>query len=291
MSIGIDIGGTNIKGVLLNEKGEILKKIAIETEDSGDLWKKKTKDVLQELSLSDGPDLPISISAPGIANEKGNAIAFMPGRLSGLEGFVWSEYLGKKRVTVLNDAYAALLAEATYGVGKGISHLVMLTLGTGVGGGILINGEVYKGFHGLAGHFGHISLNSQSNKLGITKIPGSLEDALSESSIVKRSHGKFNSILELVDAYAKGEHFATYIWLKSVRDLAVGISSICNILSPEMVIIGGGIANAEGHLFNPLNSFLDLYEWRPGGKQTVIKKAAFKEYSGAIGAATFAMKQ
>lgn len=287
IAIGIDLGGTNIKGVLIDKNGRILESIIRKTEDTANNWKESVREVIQALQQNKTGKIPVGISAPGIANESHDAIAYMPGRLSGLENFKWDIFLNTVNIKVLNDAHASLLAEATFGSGKGIDDLVMLTLGTGIGGSIRINGSVYKGFHGLAGHFGHTSLDAESDRLGITNIPGSLEDAFSESTILERSHGKFNSIKEMVDAYLKGDHFATYLWLKSIKKLAIGICSICNILSPEMVILGGGITNAKGALFDPLSTFMDLYEWRPGDAKTIIKQAHFDQFSGAIGAATF----
>ncbi len=287
IAIGVDLGGTNIKGVLIHKNGRILERTVRKTEDPNNQWKESVREVIQSLQQNETEKIPVGISAPGIANENHDAIAYMPGRLSGLENFKWDKFLNKENIKVLNDAHASLLAEATFGSGKGIDDLVMLTLGTGIGGSIKINGSIYKGFHGLAGHFGHMSLHAESDRLGITNIPGSLEDAFGQSTIVERSHGKFNSIKEMVDAYLKGDHFATYLWLKSVKKLAIGICSICNILSPEMVILGGGITNAKGALFDPLSTFMDLYEWRPGGTKTVIKQAHFNQYAGAIGAASF----
>lgn len=291
LAIGIDVGGTNIKGVLMNKSGEILERGTKKTDKIGVLWRDCTHELLNELRRKTKVEIEaVGLSAPGIANESQDAIAYMPGRLEGLEDFKWADFLKIGSVKVLNDAHAALLAEATFGSGKGISNLVMLTLGTGVGGGILIDGSIYKGFYGTAGHFGHTSLDAENRELGITNIPGSLEDAFGESSVVRRSHGKFQSIKELVDAYSQGDHFATYLWLKSVRKLAVGICSICNTLSPEMVILGGGITNAKSALFDPLKSFMDLYEWRPGGKKTRLRQAQLIEYAGAVGAATFAFQ-
>ena len=288
--IGIDVGGTNIKGVLISRKGKVLESVVRETDKNGSGWKDTVQEVFAHLQINVKGEIPVGLSAPGISNKAHDAIAHMPGRLEGLEGFNWTDFLKLKSVKVLNDAHSALLAEGTFGAGKGVSNLVMLTLGTGIGGGIMINGAIYEGFHGLAGHFGHISLNGESNELGITKMPGSLEDAFGEASIVRRSHGRFHSVSELVDAYVKRDHFATYLWLKSVRKLSIGICSICNVLSPEMIVIGGGISNANEALFDPLKSFMDLYEWRPEGIETKIAKAQFSELAGAIGAATFAFQ-
>jgi glucokinase len=287
-AIGIDIGGTNIKGVLINRMGEVLDRTSRKTASTNGDWKENVGKIKDELAKNIKQELTIGLSAPGIANEKQTAIAFMPSRLKGLENFKWNDFLNEKNVKVLNDAHAALLAEASFGAGKGKSDFIMLTLGTGLGGGISINGTIYQGFHGLAGHFGHTSLNAENGKLGITNIPGSLEDAFGESTIIERSHGKFKSIKDLVDAFKDGDYFATYLWLKSVRELAIGICSFCNILSPEIVILGGGITTANEALFDPLSSFMNLYEWKPSGNKTIIKQAHFNEYAGAIGAASFA---
>ena len=290
LAIGIDVGGTNIKGVLINKNGEVLKKVTKETDKKGVLWRHTAFRVLQELQGDRTDNFSIGLSAPGVANETQDAIACMPGRLEGLEGLKWADFFKVNKVNVLNDAHAALLAEFTFGVAKGTANFVMLTLGTGVGGAIMINGSIYKGFNGIAGHFGHMSLDANSSKIGITNMPGSLEDAVGESTIFSRSNGKFETVKELVDAYNKGDQLAEALWMKSVKELAIGICSICNILSPEKVIIGGGVANAKESLFEPLGSFMDLYEWRPGGKKVIIKQAQFNEYAGAIGAAAFALQ-
>jgi glucokinase len=208
---------------------------------------------------------------------------------TGLEGFVWSEFLGTP-VHVLNDAHAALMAEARYGAAKNIRNALMLTLGTGVGGGLLIDGNLYQGYYQMAGHLGHVSVNADSNQLGITNIPGNLEDAIGNATVLRRSYGKYQTTQELVDAYRQHEPLATVVWLTSVRHLAVTIAGLANAFSPEVVVLGGGIMQAGDALFNPLEAFLDVFEWRPAGKKTTIRKAHFEDWAGAIGAAGFVFK-
>src|SRR5690606_31170030 len=104
-----------------------------------------------------------------------------------------------------------------------------------------------------------------------------------------RSYGKYESTFKLLEAYKRGDHFATWLWLDSVRKLAVSIASSINIISPEAVIIGGGIAQAGDSLLKPLEEFLALYEWRPGGKKTPLMRAHFSDMAGAIGAAASAL--
>ena len=102
---------------------------------------------------------------------------------------------------------------------------------------------------------------------------------------------KFTSTHDLIEAAENGNASAKEIWLRSVRQLAIGISSLTNILSPEMVVLGGGIAAAGDALFQPLEIFMEQYEWRTAGNKVKIMKAAHQDLSGAIGAAAFAMQK
>jgi glucokinase len=293
-AIGIDLGGTNIKGILINEAGETLYQSTRKILDPGknkqqefQSWKEAVASLLDELSAHPSGDTNIiGLSAPGLPSEKNDCIACMPGRLIGLENFIWAEYLKKEKIFVLNDSMAALMAETSFGAGKNFSNLVLLTLGTGVGGGIMVNGKLYQGHYQMAGHLGHISVEAYSEEQDIVGIPGSLEQAIGNVSIEKRTCGKYSDTLDLVDAYLKKDTYATYVWLTSVRKLSIGICSICNSISPEAIVIGGGIANAGEALFKPLNDFMDLYEWRPLNKKTLIKQAAFSDMAGAVGAAS-----
>jgi glucokinase len=292
VAIGIDLGGTTIKGVLLNENGDILKQHHAPTnEEKEGEWRENVLDMVTFLSKASAePVAIIGLSCPGLANEDNKYIAHLPNRLAGLEGFLWEDYLGKKTF-VLNDAHAALIAEAKFGAIKGYKNAVLLTLGTGVGGGILINGELYQGLSQMAGHFGHISINTHDDELSIVGMPGSLEYAIGNYSIKRRSMGRFKSTHELLDAYLKNESFATWLWLDSLRKLAIVIASLSNSLSPEIVVLSGGISKAEDALFKPLQAFVDVFEFRPNGKKTLIKQASFSNLSGAVGAAAFALSK
>lgn len=290
-TIGVDIGGTRIKTVALDPHGDLLYQMYTPTNDCGaSIWKETIKNSIAELTAHLAiNEFVIGLSAPGIPNEYNSAIAFMPGRLAGLENFEWSPFLGHPTY-VLNDAVSALMAEATLGSARGKKNVVMLTLGTGVGGAILIDGKPYQGNFQKAGHIGHISLDS-SLEQDITGIPGSLEDAIGNCTVEKRSSGKFKDTHALVEAYRKGDHIARYVWLTSVRKLAIAIASITNVLSPECIVLGGGIMEAGNDLIEPLESFLSLFEWRAGGNQVKIVKAEFTDMAGAIGAACFASVQ
>ncbi|MBD2702030.1 ROK family protein [Spirosoma sp. BT702] len=289
-TIGIDLGGTRIKGVLLDtDTGEVLHKQLTPTNDGekGSGWKGAIAQTVTDLkTLISEPIEHIGLAAPGLPTVDNTAIACMPGRLEGLEGFNWSEYLGQP-VHVLNDAHAALMAEARFGAARNLRHVAMLTLGTGVGGGLLVDGQLYQGFFQMAGHVGHITVDADAEHLDVTNMPGSLEDAIGNVTVSRRSYGRYQTTHELVDAYRQGEPLATLVWLTSIRRLAVALASIANLCSPEVVIIGGGITQAGDALFSPLATFMDLFEWRPSGKKTTIVKAHFDDWAGAIGAASF----
>ncbi len=289
--IGIDLGGTRIKGVVLDENGNILHQLYTPTNDSSEqFWKQAIASTVQSLQQHiKGNDFIVGLSAPGIPNEYNTCISHMPGRLQGLEGFVWSDYLHQP-AWVANDAIAAMAAEARFGAAKGRKNAILLTLGTGVGGAILIEGRIYQGAFQKAGHLGHTTVDSEGEN-DVCNLPGSLEEAIGNCSLKKRSLGKYDYTHQLLEDYRKGDHFACWLWLTSVRKLSIGIASLTNALSPELVILGGGVTEAGEDLFGPLKSFMSLYEWRAGGNRTTIVKAHFGDMAGAIGAASFAMMQ
>ncbi len=292
MFIGIDLGGTNVKGIVVDHEGRVLRQKQTPTKDTGDgSWRVNVLETLTALKLDlSAPIKAVGLSAPGLPDAANRCIAYLPNRLHGLENFDWSDYLGET-TRVLNDAHAALIAEATFGAAKGLQNVVLLTLGTGVGGGILINGQLYQGLGQMAGHLGHVCVNSNDDVTSILGMPGSLEYAMGNYSIQQRSHGRYASTWDLVTAYRNGEHLGVYLWLDSVRTLALGISSFINALSPDAIVLSGGITLAEDALFGPLSAFLDVYEFRPGGKKTPILKAEFTDMAGAMGAAAFAMNE
>jgi|SRR5690554_3454840 len=295
-AIGIDLGGNNVKGVLINGKGEILYRAfqpidESDTGNSGD-WKKIVARMVGELKSKKGGMVDaIGLAAPGLPNKANSCIQVMPTRLAGLENLNWGEFLLEKEVWVLNDAHAALMAEARFGTGKGLKNLVMLTLGTGVGGGILINGELYQGNDQMAGHLGHMTLDINKEDPGITGMPGTLENAIGDHTVSKRSFGRYHSTIDLVEAFRNGNTFATFIWLDSVRKLALGLCSLYHLLAPDLIVLGGGITKAGESLYKPLADFMDVYEWKNIGKKAVVKQAFHNDMAGAVGAAGFALSR
>lgn len=289
MIAGIDIGATNIKAVVLDRGFEVVEKFQNPTKDDGKTksWMDEVKKMLDSM-LKKYPGISsLGLSAPGIPDSGNTRINYMPGRLPGLEGLEWSQFLGKP-ARVLNDANASMVAESRIGAARGYEHAIMLTLGTGVGGSILIHGKLFTGHHQVGGHLGHLSVDMHSTFRSITGMPGSLEDAIGDSTVKARTGGRYVSTSELVQAAGDGNEHAQRIWLESVRALAIAIAGLANILSPQAVVLGGGITSSGRQLMDPLLRFLDEYEWRPGGKKMEIKTAELGPFAGATGAGIFA---
>ena len=291
ITIGIDLGGTRIKGVAIDAEGNVLQQTYTSTNDgAGEIWKaavaKTVNDLKQKLNIQKAA---VGISAPGLPNKENTTIAFMPGRLEGLENFVWTDYL-RSPAYVLNDGVAALVAEAKTGAAKNSTNAIMITLGTGVGGALLINKQPYQGSFNKAGHIGHMVIDS-SGDADVTNMPGSLEECIGNCTIEKRSNGKFTSTHELLEAYRRGDELAKQVWLTSVKKLAIGLASASNFISPDTIIVGGGIAEANDDLFIPLNKWFDEFEWQPGGIRPKIVKAMQGDLAGAIGAGCFALSK
>jgi glucokinase len=289
-SIGIDLGGSRVKFVRIDGGGNILEKKACPIVDTEDSWVSAIKGLVQEsVDLRGEPPRYIGLAAPGLAAKDGSAIACMPGRLAGIEGLNWTKVIDcGVDVPVLNDAQAALRGEQWQGAGRGVDNAFMLTLGTGVGGAVLIDGKVRSGNIGRLGHLGHITLDA-SGELDATKTPGSLEDAVGDKTIKLRSTLKYETTKDLVTDVKGGDEGAKKIWLAALRNLAAGICSLINVLDPEIVILGGGIISAGEEFFTPLQKYIGEYEWQPGGHTVKIVPAELGDYAGAIGAVKYAI--
>lgn len=290
---GLDLGGSSVKAVALTPNGTRLDQVNLPFDASEQLdWARLVQRVLGELQDRQGTTAQaVGLSAPGLAAADGRSIARMPGRLSGLEGLDWTEFLKTPRpVAVLNDAHAALLGEAWLGAARGFQNVFMLTLGTGVGGAAMVDGRLLKGALGRAGHLGHISLDLDGPR-DICAMPGSLEVMIGNCTIEERSGGKFHTTHDLVAAHLAGDQAATEVWFRSVRALGVAVAGLINVLDPEAVIIGGGIARSGAALFKPLEKFVRDAEWNVGAAPVKILPAQLGEFAGACGAAWAACHQ
>jgi glucokinase len=293
-AVGIDVGGTNVKAVAVSVDGEVLHAVTAATA-AGTApptnWIEQARAAIERFTAGcHAPPAAIGVCAPGLAAANQRSIAHLPGKLDGLAGIDWTDALNQPRlVPVLNDGHAALLGEAWVGAARGRRHVVLLTLGTGIGGGVLADGKLLRGAIGRAGHIGHLSLDPEG-PASITGMPGAIEVFAGDYTVSARTGGRFGDTVALVAAHRAGDPEATRVWLKSIRALGCAIGSCINLFDPEVVVIGGGIAQAGDALFVPLAAELDRVEWRPGGHRVPLVPAKLGDVAGCLGAAAHALR-
>ena len=282
-AIGIDIGGTQIKAVAVDGEGTVLGRCHTDTCGQAEILLERVNSLLEQLPSSEA----LGISTTGLVLPGSNKVAWIKGRVECLHGLDWSKQLHRS-VYLLNDALAAMAGEAWIGAARGVREAILMTLGTGVGGAILVHVRVLRGYLGRAGHVGYMTVDALGS-LDIARTPGSLEDAIGNHTVRARSFGRFESTWHLVDAHRRGDPEAMRLWRGSIWYLAAAISSLVNIIDPQRVLIGGGICEAGGALFEPLAAYLEQLEWRPTGQSVEVVPAQLGREAGAIGAARNAM--
>lgn len=287
--LGLDLGGTSIKAVAVTASGEKLRQRSVAFVDREMEWARKIRALINTWRKELGEPVGIGLSAPGLAAKDARSIGVMPGRLLGLERLDWTDYLQAPRpIPVLNDAHAALLGEVWHGAARGQRNVMLFTLGTGVGGAAMVDGHLLRGAIGRAGHLGHVTVDWNGPRDDFNTA-GSLEHFMGNKYIRERTQGRFATTHELVAAAAQGDARAKEIWDRSVRALGCSIGSLINVLDPEVVILGGGIARADKLLFEPLERYVRHYEWQAGGHQARLVRAELGDYAGAYGSAANAL--
>ena len=307
--IGIDLGGTNIAAGLVSESGEVLGKVSIPT--NADLGSdsiieaiSSSCDLLKEETGFDKAELKaIGIGVPGMMAPDTGVVIFCPNLP--IENVDLTTALSKKwgvPVYVNNDANCAALGEAHAGGAKDTSNAVCVTLGTGVGGGIIINNQIYSGFNGAAGEVGHIVIMLDGRQCGCGR-KGCWEAYASATGLAKTTREymqKYHetAMWELVendlskvsgrtafDAMRKGDEGGRAVVDLYVKHLAAGIIDLINIFQPEVLCIGGGISNEGDYLLKPLQKLVDEARYTRGVPQTEIKRALLGNDAGIVGAA------
>ncbi|MFA5561673.1 MAG: ROK family protein [Eubacteriales bacterium] len=313
--IGVDLGGTNIAIGIVNEEQKIIEKGSVPT-----LPSRAPELIVNDIadlagSLLHKQNIPLSqvayagIATPGSTNNQ-KGIVYYSNNLP-FQDFpmaeVFRKYLPVRQVYIENDANAAAWAEAVAGVARGASISVMVTLGTGVGGGIIIDGKIFSGFNYAAGELGHIVIKKDGRlctcgRRGCwetySSAPGlvlSTREKMTEcrtkgiptllQSEADAHDGKVNARTAF-DAMKKGDVIAKSVVDEYIEDLACGITNIINIFQPEVLSIGGGICNEGDYLLQPLLRILDREQYTRDNKEKArVLIAALGNDAGIIGAA------
>ena len=305
-AFGIDLGGTTAKIGLFTTSGALLEKweAATDTSNAGEhilenlaaavLGKMKEKSIQPEQVEGvgigvPGPVLDSSIVPIVCANLGGWGERNVSAQLSGL--------LDGLKVLVGNDANVAALGEIWMGAAKGAKNAVMVTLGTGVGGGVVVNGKVIDGVHGAGGEIGHITVNRHetavcgcgkrgcleqySSATGVVRCMKKLLDENPDTPCVLR--GTEFAAKDVFDAARNGDALAAREVDEMSDTLGMALANIASTVDPEAFLVGGGVARAGDVLFAPLNKHFQEYAFK-SCRETPIKQASLGNDAGIYGA-------
>ena len=290
MIIGLDIGGTNIKGILL-DGNKIRSKVQYSTKSktNKNLLLKQIFRCLEILIKKAKKIEGIGIGVAGPVDFKNQKI-LNPPNVTALKNLELGKIIQKKfqiKTLIENDGHLMTLAEAIMGAGKNKEIVVGITLGTGVGVGLVINKKIIHGEIGTAGEFGHMTINKYGRKCNCGSR-GCLETYLSESGIRKTSFDFFHKRIRSYDLHQigrKGNQTAIEAWKEIGESLGVGLANIVDMFNPEIIIIGGGIACGAGELLiNPAKKTMRKNILSESAKKTSVVLTKLNEYAGAIGA-------
>ncbi len=309
--IGIDLGGTEIKAGIVCENGNIIDKITRPTpvKDGPQgvvnsinlLIDKLMKKNIKTIKSIDA----IGIGVPGVCNNEG-LVYFAP-------NLFWNNVALAKLlkdkikipIFIENDATVASIGEATCGSTKNVSNSVLITLGTGIGSGIIINKQIFNGSHGIGSEVGHMIIGENFYNCNCGNN-GCLETFASASALIKYTknllEGNQDSlILEKIDnntnllnaklifdCAKKGDFIANEAVDRLVKYLAIGIGNIINLLDPEVIALGGGISKAGHYLINKLEKEVPKNIWLKSMNLTKIVLANLGNDAGIIGSAMYA---
>ncbi|MFC4855256.1 ROK family protein [Actinophytocola glycyrrhizae] len=205
-------------------------------------------------------------------------------------------------VALDNDGTAAAEAEHRFGAGAGTAQMVYLTLSTGVGGGVVLNGEVYRGATGNGAELGHVVVDWRGRACRGCGGRGCLEAYVSGTSIAERARealddGSSLSTVESLTAAevaahaSAGDPLAARVWRETADALGAGLTSIVNVLEPELVVLGGGVTRSGDALIAPARAAVHASAMTPGGRSVRVERAALGDQVGVVGAATVAMRR
>lgn len=309
--IGIDLGGTNIAGGVVTETGKILSKGSIPTGHGRSA--KQIADDMAELAFQVAEKAGIAweevcsvgMGVPGTANKETGIVEFANNLGFYDEPIVklMEERLCGKTILFDNDANAAAWGEYVAGSGKGTKNMIAVTLGTGVGGGIILNGELYEGINYAAGELGHfvIALDGKECNCGrrgcyeayasATALIEQTKDAMKnhpDSALWKLVEGDLERTegKTVFDALQLGDETAKQVFDQYISYVGVGLVDLINIFQPELICIGGGISKAGEILLKPLREKIEQESYtRTAKHQTRLTIASLDNDAGIIGAA------
>ena len=307
LTIGVDIGGTKVLGGVVDTSGKIIATARRNTPSEGGRALTQTiADVANELKSAHRIEA-VGISAAGFISADRKTIVATP-NIKGWNGVELESELVEligTRVVVENDANAAAWGEAEFGAGIGVTHMIMVTVGTGVGGGIVINGNIYRGTFGMGAELGHMRLVPDGALCGCGAF-GCVEQYASGTALVRFAKeesrspaaqklieiaGGVDSIkgAHITDAARQGDSFSISLFEKLGNYLGQALASYAAILDPEKIVIGGGVIDAGELLLAPTrHAFEKHLPFSSARPKAAIVPATLGNDAGLVGAADLA---
>ncbi len=294
LRVGIDMGATRIKMALVDSKGSLSFRRQINTPLDAersyliDSIINNVKEIIDESGVKKKDILGVGIGVPGPVDSKKGVIYYFP-NIKGWENTPLKAILERKlgiKVALDNDVNAMTLGEYRFGAGKGTKNLICLTLGTGVGGGLIINGDIYRGSTMCAGEIGHVPINEKGPRCNCRGI-ACIESYIGNRYTLRRARkifGKSITLERLSMLGKKGNKKALNIWQDVGKKLAIALTGAINLLNPDMVIIGGGVSNAGNLILGPLKNEIKLRAMRDQALHVRITRARLGDNAGIIGA-------
>lgn len=291
--LAIDIGGTTVKIALLTKSGEVL--ISDKYSVSFDNYETPILDTvlksidifLNENNISKFEG--IAVSATGQVDVNEGSVVGTGGNIRNYEGAQIKKDLEIKynvKTTVINDANAAILGELFLGRAKGYKNVIMITVGTGVGGGIVVNGEILNGNLGIGGELGHFSINNKGIKCSCGNN-GCYERYASMTALIKRVEEELNikniNGKEIFDRIPNDDAIQNIVdsW---IEDIADGLASLVHIFNPEMILIGGAVSEQKELFIDKVRDKVKLKVMPNFARNLQIEGAQLKNNAGVVGA-------
>jgi glucokinase len=293
-AIGVDVGGTKILAGVVDRDGEVARREERATPTSSQDDFLAELDSLVEGLLGDDVD-GVGFGLPSTIDQRaGRAVSSVHIPLAEIDFRArMAERFGLP-VAIDNDGNAAAIAEWKLGAGRGASHIVALTLGTGIGGGLILDGRPYRGSTGAAAELGHIVLDYGGVPCGGACSGHGHFEALAAGSAADetavRRFGPGSDGRRLVEEARAGNEQALTDLAEIGRRLGAGIASFVNVFNPELVILGGGFAQAGDLLFDPVRQTLAVEALSPARDLVRVVPAAFGAEAGMVGAALVAFE-
>ena len=305
MVLGIDIGGTRVKAALVTEAGETVRSGQAPTGSRPETFVTNLNDMLRTLQLGQPAVSAAGVGCKGIIDVESSKVLTLPGAFNFLEGQRLSEIIRPVlpagcKVIADNDARIAMAGEKQWGAARDCRDAIMLTLGTGVGGAVMVNGQILRGTGGIAGHIGHLTVDPDGPEC-MCGNRGCLETFFSALAIeseaatvvhrglVTKLTGMSPTCHDVFAAAQSGDRLAGEIVERAAKYLSGGIAALLFVLDPEKVILTGQITEAGEMLFDMVRKDVHQRTFGLLRRNVPIVKSELADPSGTLGAAALAL--